>query len=96
VPAAAIAQPTADAGLARAAAAVTELAEHHLGEAARHLAAVGRGRRAAFLPLAAVRPLLTRIRRAGAALPTRPVELPRLVVVSRITLAALLWPRGIR
>ncbi|HEX2258001.1 MAG TPA: squalene/phytoene synthase family protein [Afifellaceae bacterium] len=91
----AVRQPAADAGLAAAAAAVVPLAEHHLAEAVRHLRVISREQRAAFLPLAMARPLLARLRRAGAELVNRPVDLPRLAIVARITAAALLWPRGI-
>jgi phytoene synthase len=88
------ASPAAVSGLAGAVAAVAELAEGHLGEATQELPLVGRAGRAAFLPLATVRPLLNRIRREGEGIVTRPVSLPRLAIVSRITFAALSWPRG--
>jgi 15-cis-phytoene synthase len=91
----AVGHPSADSGLAAAAMAVADLAEHHFHEAVRHIPQIAREQRSAFLPLAAARQLLARIRRAGGTLSTRPVELPRLAVVSRITLAAFAWPRGI-
>jgi phytoene synthase len=87
--------PESTAGLAGAVAAVANLAESHLEEAVPELRRVGGERRAAFLPLAIVRPLLTRIRREGEGIATRPVSQPQLAVVSRITFAALAWPRGI-
>lgn len=87
--------PAADARLAGAVAAVAGLAERHLDEAVRRLPGIARAHRAAFLPLAAVRPLLARIRGEGEAIVTRPVSLPRLAVVSRLTFAALAWPRGV-
>jgi phytoene synthase len=86
--------PEAPAGLSGAVSAMAALAESHLDEAVAALRRVGRERRAAFLPLAIVRPLLKRIRREGDGIATRSLSQPQLEVVSLITFAALAWPRG--
>jgi 15-cis-phytoene synthase len=84
--------------LAGAAADLADLADHHLRQAKAALETVPADIRPAFLPLAVVRPLLARVRRAGSGLATSPVSLPDMTALSRISAAALAgwrpWARG--
>jgi phytoene synthase len=80
-------------GLRNAVSALSSLARHHLRAAREHVSRLPRKTWPAFLPLAVVEPLLTKIGDLGDDFATRDVALSDLQMLTRIALGLLFGPK---